>query len=65
MKLTGNLKLLKPEGHDRAGWQAFNDNSDILDKEIGSIKNKVSTAETNVTNSIKIKKNITDRKSVV
>lgn len=34
MKYTGNLKLLKPEGHDKSGWQAFNDNSDILDKEI-------------------------------
>lgn len=38
MKYTGNLKLLKPEGNDPSGWQAFNDNADILDKELGNIK---------------------------
>lgn len=41
MILTNNLKLEKPEKDDIAGWQNFNNNSDILDKEITNIYDKL------------------------
>lgn len=40
MKYTGNLKLLKPDGSDVYDIDHMNQNADILDKEINTIKNK-------------------------
>ncbi|WP_077369720.1 hypothetical protein [Anaerosalibacter sp. Marseille-P3206] len=59
MELTEKLNLKKPDSTDYVNVNDLNDNMDILDQEVGDLKDDLTTHKAETASLIKIKKDVT------